>query len=580
MTTQLFEIEQRGFTLRDFQAIDTDEVCRLWAAGNRRVLCVHATGLGKSLMGAELAIRKPPGTRALIVVDSTDLTRDLYDTVYKHTGRKPGILTGGYKEGWRDNDILIATKQCLCSSEAYRYIDWSEFDRVIVDECESGLANEYLLMLSHILEHPHINLCGMTATPLPAGKRKITDLFSHAATEPGPLYRDLQWAYLNGWLVKPMQGALRCSMDFASLKIRKRKDGEVDYSDKDIAALMMQQDEREWLELAGGIYQIAKGHTAIVVCPNSTVVADKLSYYIEGHAWDAGERGVAYSIHRSLGRKRSADLMNRYKAGEFPIAVSVRMFEKGFDYDRVNMVIMVRRTKSLRLYTQIAGRGTRPLVGIRRALSEEPDANKRMEIIANSEKPSCVIVDCVGIKDEAKNILGVIDILGRGIHDDTKERVRRMMLDRIRKQQEQEDQPEIEPMDVGNQARQAQREIREEWEVEREKRAAISVTVQVQYEVDNPRARKPRKSTSKMSTPTEAASAKQRGFIEYKGVSLSGIEISKKQASRMIGQLKKGMSAAEVQRTNRLHAKQAAPPKPVAPPAADFKTLLNQFRGH
>ena len=53
-------------------------------------------------------------------------------------------------------------------------------------------------------------------------------------------------------------------------------------------------------------------------------------------------------------------MMKRFKAGEFPLAVSVRMFEKGFDYDRVNMVIMVRRTKSLRLYTQVAGRGTRP----------------------------------------------------------------------------------------------------------------------------------------------------------------------------------------------------------------------------
>lgn len=574
----LFETDQRGFTLRDYQAADVDEVCRLWDADTRHVLCVHATGLGKSLLAAELAVRKPVGTRALVVVDSTDLTRDLFGTIYKHIGRKPGILTGDYKEGWRDNDILIATKQCLCASEAYRYIDWTEFDRVIVDECESGLADEYLLMLAHILDaRPDMNLCGMTATPLPAGKRKITDLFSHAATEPGPLYRDLQWSYLNGWLVKPMQGALRCSMDFSSLKIRKRKDGEEDYSDKDIAALMLQQDEREWLELAGGIYKIAQGRTAIVVCPNSTIVADKLSHYIEGHARDAGQRGVSYSIHRSLGRKRSADLMNRFKAGEFPIAVSVRMFEKGFDYDRVNMVVMVRRTKSLRLYTQIAGRGTRPLVDIRRALSEEPDAKKRMAIIAQSDKPHCVIVDCVGIKDNAKNILGVIDILGRGIHDDVKERVRRLMLDRMRREQEQEEAP-AEPMDVGNQAREAQRQIRDEWEVEREKRAAISVTVEVQYQLDNPRGRKPRKSTAKLETPTEAATDKQRGFIEYKGVSLAGVEISKKQASRIIGQLRNGVSAAEVRRTNRLHAKQTAPPKP-APPA-DFKTLLNQFRGH
>jgi superfamily II DNA or RNA helicase len=480
----------RGFTLRDYQQEDCDEASAQWEAGKLHQLCVHATGLGKSLMAAELAARKPKGTRAVIIVDSTDLSKDLFRTVTKHTGRKPGIVTGDFKENW-NADVLIATKQCLCAGERYKRLSMHNVDRIIVDECEAALANEYVAMMAHFLEQkPGVKLIGLTATPLPAGNRKITDLFGHCATKPGPLYRDLQWAYLNGWLVKPMQGFLRCSLDFKSLKVRKQEGGESDYSDKDIAKLMLDQDERQWLELAGGIHQISKDRTSIVVCPNSTEVADKVAGYIEGHAREAGHRGFAYAIHRRLGKKKSTDMMHRFKAGEFPCAVSVRMFEKGFDYDGVDMVIMLRRTKSLRLYTQIGGRGTRPLVGIREALSEEPDPKERMKIIAESHKPSCVIVDCVGINDSAKDILGVIDILGRGVSEDIRERVRQMMIDRANMQAEKNlgrEPEEDEPvgLDVGDEARKAQKDIRDEKEHER--RARLSAKVDAHFELEEGR---------------------------------------------------------------------------------------------
>lgn len=478
-----------GFTLRDYQAEDADTICEHWESGGSPVVCVHATGMGKSVMVAELIKRKPDGSRAMVVVDSTDLAFDLHRTIKQHTGRKPGLITGDFKENL-DNDTLVATKQCLCAGDRFRELDPLSIDRLIVDECEAALANEYVLMLSHFIGgNQNLKLCGLTATPLPAGNRSIADLFPHAASGPGPLYRDLQWSYLNGWLVKPMQGVLRCSLDFSSLKIHERENGEQDYSDKDIAKLMLQQDERQWLELAGGIYKITKGHTAIVVCPNTTAIADRLAGYIEGHAREDGQRGVAYSIHRSLGRRRSWDLMRRFKAGEFPVAVSVKMFEKGFDYDRVNMVVMVRRTKSLRLYTQIAGRGTRPLTEIRQQLSNEPDPKQRMQLIANSSKPSCVIVDCVGINDDAKNMLGVIDILGRGVRDDVKERVRRMMLDKVRAMMAEEEaaddavdeEPEPPGADVGDQARAAVKEMQEDYE--RQKRSRVSADVDVTYEV-------------------------------------------------------------------------------------------------
>lgn len=542
-----------GFVPRDYQAEDADAVCAHWEAGRLHVLCVWATGLGKSVLAAMLAARAPEGKRTLIVVDSTDLAGDLYNTCRKF-GLKPGILTGDYKSEWGEKNVLVATKQCLCAGERYRTINPLDFDRVIVDECESALANQYVAMMVYFIDaNPDLKVVGMTATPLPASNRSINDLFATAATEPGPLYRDLQWAYLNGWLVKPMQGILRCSMDFSSLKVRKQEGGEKDYSDKDIAKLMLEQDEREWLELAGGVYQISKGHTAIVVCPNSTEVADKLAGYIEGAARAEGRQGYAVAIHRKF--RDSGDRMKRFKAGEFPIAVSVRMFEKGFDYDKVNMVVMVRRTKSLRLYTQVAGRGTRPLVGIRKALGDETDAQERMKLIAESDKPSCVIVDCVGINDKAKDILGVIDILGRGVREDIRERVRQMMLDRAN---DPDSDPRAETsekkkgpgIDVGDEARKAVKDIRDEFE--RERRARLSAKVETQFEIEDRRKTRPKSRQLSMPKVGNASGGQVKLLIAMGVKPDTAIGYDRKQASAVLRSYEKEMRLPDWKRLDRM----------------------------
>ena len=140
-----------GYPLRDYQAEDADVVEVHWNLGFLHVLDVQATGLGKSVMAAELAKRKPDGAIAMIVVDSTDLAYDLFDTVKHHTGRKPGLITGDFKEG-PDRDIVVATKQCLCAGDRYRYLDLTNVERLIIDECESELANEYMLMINHFIE--------------------------------------------------------------------------------------------------------------------------------------------------------------------------------------------------------------------------------------------------------------------------------------------------------------------------------------------------------------------------------------------------------------------------------------------
>src|SRR5690606_31482902 len=126
------------------------------------------------------------------------------------------------------------------------------------------------------------------------------------------------------------------------------------------------------------------------------------------------------------------------------------------DADEVRYVFMLRKTRSRRLYEQALGRGTRPLVGIRDAISKAPDAESRRRIIAASGKPYMVMVDLVGVHDEAKD-LGVIDILGGHLPTNLRERTKRKMT--------QEKSPEA--IDVGEVARQARDEMKQENEQKR-----------------------------------------------------------------------------------------------------------------
>src|SRR3990167_1617800 len=131
-----------GFVPRDYQAEDIDAVRAAWANGNRHVLCVWATGMGKSHGAAQLVCGKPAGTRAIVVVDSTNLAMDLYRTIMRHQGSPPGILTGDLKADWGEKEIVVATKQSLCAGKTQRYelLPIEDFSVAVIDECEAALA--------------------------------------------------------------------------------------------------------------------------------------------------------------------------------------------------------------------------------------------------------------------------------------------------------------------------------------------------------------------------------------------------------------------------------------------------------
>lgn len=450
-----------AFPLREYQREDMNEVERLWEEGKQAVLVRWSTGLGKSVLASEVVWRAPKHGRTLVIVDVGKLSRDLFQTIRSQTGHIPAMLSGTLKTDWMKNRVVVCTKQALCAGKKgdpprYESIDPKDFCRIVIDECESAVADSYFEMIDYFLQgNPGLRLLGQTATPFRTDKRGMSTLFDHANEESGLLNRDLQWAYLNGWLCKPKQGFIKTTLDYSSLKVSRKKDGEKDYSDRAIADLLADQDERGLKELAVGIIEHSKGRKSIVICPN-TDTADRLAWHIDGN-----KPGMAISIHTKVpgGAEEASERIDNFKRGKYKCAVSVGMLGKGFDDDRVEIVYMARRTKSRRLYEQAAGRASRPLKDIRPYLAKAKDASERRSIISRSDKASFIVVDAVGVDEDAKNLIGVVDILGPNLSHELRERTRQNMLDQA-----------DEEMDVGDAARCAKEELTLEAEEEKERR--------------------------------------------------------------------------------------------------------------
>jgi superfamily II DNA or RNA helicase len=460
-----------GYSPRDYQREDVLATLRAWAGGARGVILKEGTGLGKSVIVAELARRLSRLGRVLVVVDVGILAGDLYRTIERHTGRAPGVLTGDAKDGWRTARVVVCTVQTLYAggdgAEWFRQLDPADFVAVLVDECETSIAEKYSGAVRYFLNgNPDLVIAGLSATPRRGDGRGMGELYDYANAAPGPLNRGILWGRDNGWTVHVRQAFVRVSIDFSSLKLRKDEDGEKDYSEADLLKLF--DTERALVELAHGIHEAAAEKPAIVICPNSVEFAKALSHHL-----DACRRGCANAVYGTQGR-RCDDLLAAFKHGDYPYVVSVNKLYKGFDADRVRWVFMCRKTRSPRLYEQAMGRGVRTLEVIRDSLNAEPDPWKRREIVAASDKPHMVMADLVGLDESVKD-MGVIDILAGDLSARARARAKKKMI---------AGEGEQEAEDAGRDAESeiAAEEAKTREEAERRKRRLVQVKADVQVE--------------------------------------------------------------------------------------------------
>ncbi|MGL4445745.1 MAG: putative quorum-sensing-regulated virulence factor, partial [Alsobacter sp.] len=393
--------------LRDYQIETIDRTLAAWEKHDS-VMVVLPTGCGKTEVFCEIARRWDRG-RTLIVAPQIELVDQAARKIHQRTGVRPAIEQGLRKSNETNllyrSPYVCASKQTLTSSmqtmggAVKRFARLSEIGLVIVDECHLAATKAYAEMIEHFRQRG-AKVLGVTATP----KR-------HDCVAMGTLFEDCPYemyvadAVGLGWLVGPRATCAQIE----SLDLSEVASGRDDFKESDLARAMEQ--EKVIFEIAEitAKESVEEGRVlkTVVYCASVNEAVAVATRLTDHHRLRA--EYVCADQDRCTDHRRREVLDSFACRDGVQVVCNVGILTTGWDFPGLEHIVMARPTKSLALYTQILGRGTRPLPGVVDFAGSTPES--RRERIAGSAKPTFKVTDLADNSLEHK-LVGVIDVLG------------------------------------------------------------------------------------------------------------------------------------------------------------------------
>ena len=397
--------------LRDYQERAVDGTFAAWDEG-RSALVVLPTGCGKTIVFASVIQRLLADggkkARVLVLAHREELIAQAKDKI---AAVVPSARIGIEMAELKANDffgqppeVVVSSVQTQNSGKPPRMEKFApkDFAAVIVDEAHHAIAKTYRRVIDWFLEgNPACKLLGVTATPDRKDEAALGSVFERVACDYG-----IADAISDGWLVPIRQQLVSVeSLDYSGIRTCGG-----DLNQKDLAEVMEQEENLQ--RIAAPTLEIVGNRRAIVFAA-SVKQAERLAEIL-----NRGSGKLADWISGETPKDVRRDKLERFKRGELRYMVNVGVLTEGFDDAGVDVVVMARPTKSRALYAQMAGRATRPSAKIASLLGKGPSeeckvksAEWRRKLIADSDKPSCLIVDFVGNSGRHK-LVSSIDILG------------------------------------------------------------------------------------------------------------------------------------------------------------------------
>lgn len=358
----------------------------------RSQLLVAATGLGKTVMMGQMAARWPTG-RVMLLSHRFELNQQAIASLSAICGEEVTLEQASFvadRHG-QESRVVVASVQTLNSKRRGRYrmenFDPNDFGLLMIDEAHRSAAVSYQRVINHFMSNPECRLLGVTATPDRSDKVGLGKIYDRVA---GNLTID--WGIENGWLVDPKQKLVYVdSLDMSQIRT---KGGDLD--DRQLAKLVEAEDNLHAMA-APVVKETPAGGQAIVFAASvgqSRRLAQLIQdYHVRYHG--TAEGGLALHIDGSLSPQDPArrEMVAKFKSGEARYLCNCGVATEGFDAPNAQLIAVGRPTKARSLYTQMVGRGTRPLPGTVEGLE---NASERRSAIAASDKPHCTVLDFIG----------------------------------------------------------------------------------------------------------------------------------------------------------------------------------------
>lgn len=340
--------------LRDYQSAASQAADNAMRQGQSGVCLIIPTGGGKTIVMADMIHRwltQWPETRVAVLAHTKELVEQnaskfaLFWQSQNHTPAPIGIYCAGLNRRDMDASVIFASIQ----SVAKKAMQLGMFDVLLVDEAhhiptakEEGIWRNFIKDARRA--NPNVRIIGLSATPWRLGSGSIigTDSILNSIGYEIGVADLIQQGYLSPLICK----GSATQADTSRLHIRQ---GE--YVGAELAELMDQQslidgavddmvalgaDRKSWLLFCAGV-------------AHSQHVADSLNA--------AGI--VSASLTGDTPRIERDRMIADFKAGRIRALCNCMVLTEGFDHPGIDLVALLRPTKSAGLYYQMVGRGFR-----------------------------------------------------------------------------------------------------------------------------------------------------------------------------------------------------------------------------
>lgn len=326
------------FELRPYQHEFLEAVRRDFREHNQ-VLGVAATGAGKTILASEL-MRAWEGN-CLFLADAQELVKQNADKYFAYAGEFAGIEMGSSEAAPGDR-IVVATTQSICR----RLKKWPQdyFDLIIVDEAHRNTLGA--MAASVLLYFRNAKILGVTATPFRSDRKQLGSFYEKIAVEIA-----LARLIREGWLSRIVIKSVPLAVDLTRVRTTAG-----DYNEGDLGAAV----EPHLSAAAELIARHARGRKVVTFLP---LIATSQSFVRACRA--IGLRAVHVD-----GRDR--DGLRDYEQGRYDIVSNASLLTTGWDHPATDCVFILRPTKSLSLFQQMVGRGTRIAEGKENLLLLDP----------------------------------------------------------------------------------------------------------------------------------------------------------------------------------------------------------------
>jgi len=370
------------------------------------VLVVMATGLGKTILFSHIAKEFIPRGRIMMIAHREELITQGKEKMDLVTGTEASIEMGdrwALDGGFLKSDIVCSSIQTqnagMRGEGRMTRFDPNEFSLLVVDEAHHATAASYQRMIQYYQQNPDLKVLGVTATPDRTDEMALGKIFSDVSFE-----YDIRDGINHGWLVPVSQQMVHVEgLDLSSVKTQAG-----DLNGRQLAEVM--EFEENLHAVASPTIELC-GDRKTLVFTASVAQAERLTEILNRHKGGCANF-VCGKTPKDIRRMMLAD----YAEKKFQYLVNVGVATEGFDDPDIEVVVMARPTKSRCLYTQMAGRGTRPASNIAMELNTFAAEGARKALIARSDKPQVEIIDFVGNSGRHK-LVHAPDILG-GIYED------------------------------------------------------------------------------------------------------------------------------------------------------------------